>query len=78
MELNPGIDVDKIFTEIKQRYSNREINTSDGLRIDFDKEWVHLRKSNTEPVIRIYAEGGSETEAGKLASMIIEEIKSLI
>jgi phosphomannomutase len=78
IELKPGIDVDKILEEMKTRHHNDKINDVDGVRIDFDKEWVHLRKSNTEPIIRVYAESNSEEKARQLAGKIIEEIKGLI
>jgi len=77
IDLSPGIDIDKILSEMKKRHSGNKINDVDGVRIDFDKEWVHLRKSNTEPIIRIYAESNSELNAKQLANKIIEEIKSL-
>jgi phosphomannomutase len=78
IELKPGIDVDNILREIKNRFSNYKINDADGVRIDFEKEWVHLRKSNTEPIIRIYAESSNEDKAKQLAGKMIEEIKGLI
>lgn len=78
IELTPAIDVDAVLEGIKSRFKDKELNTADGVRIDFDKEWVHLRKSNTEPIIRIYAESGSPEQANALAQMIITEIKVLI
>lgn len=78
IELTAGINVDAILEKMKQRHSNQKINDADGVRIDFDKEWVHLRKSNTEPIIRVYSESKSEGSAKQLAGKIIEEIKSLI
>jgi len=78
IELTAGINVDNILLEMKKRHSNQKINDVDGVRIDFDKEWVHLRKSNTEPIIRVYAESSSEEKSKLLAGKIIEEIKSLI
>ncbi len=77
IELTKGIDVDAILEKMKQRHSNQKINDVDGVRIDFDKEWVHLRKSNTEPIIRVYSESKSEESAKQLAGKIIDEIKSL-
>ena len=59
-------------------YKNEEINTVDGVKIDFPTEWVHLRKSNTEPIIRIYTESTSEENANKLADKMIESIKNII
>jgi phosphomannomutase len=78
IELTPEIDVDNILEGIKSKYSRQPVNTIDGVKIEFDKEWVHLRKSNTEPIIRIYAESQSQTTAGNLAEKIIRDIKDLI
>ncbi|UZR92937.1 phosphoglucosamine mutase [Chondrinema litorale] len=78
IELNPTIDVDKILAEIQARYQNNEINTIDGVKIYFDKEWVQLRKSNTEPIIRIYAEADSPSKADNLAKKIISDIKEIL
>lgn len=78
IELTSGIDVDALLEGVKKRFSQQKINTSDGVRIDFDKEWVHLRKSNTEPIIRIYAESGSADKASELANQMITEIKALL
>lgn len=75
IELNDDIDVKKIFEEIKKKYSKQPINSEDGLKIEFDKDWVHLRTSNTEPIIRIYSESNSETTANNIAKKIIEDIK---
>lgn len=77
IELTPDINVDSVLEGIKERFKDKKLNTADGIRIDFDKEWVHLRKSNTEPIIRIYAESGSLEKANALAQMIINEIKVL-
>jgi phosphomannomutase len=78
IELTTGINVDKILDEMKTRHSRDKINDADGVRIDFDKEWAHLRKSNTEPIIRVYAESSTHEKAMQLAGKIIAEIKSLI
>lgn len=78
IELTPDIDVDALLEAVKKRFSQQKINTADGVRIDFDKEWVHLRKSNTEPIIRIYAESGTADKAGALADQMITEIKALL
>jgi len=78
IELTPEIDVDGILKSIEKKYQNENINTIDGLKIDFPEKWVQLRKSNTEPIIRIYAEGKSEDIADKLAQTIIDDIKALI
>ena len=77
IELGPGIDVDAILAGMKQQYSAQPLNTVDGLKIEFGKEWVHLRKSNTEPIIRIYSESSSETRADELAKKIMADIRQL-
>jgi phosphomannomutase len=78
IELTPNIDVDRILEEIKEQYSKRPVSTVDGVRIEFDEEWVHLRKSNTEPIIRIYSESASESTANHLANKIIADIREVI
>lgn len=78
IELTPDIDLDAIFVTLKEKYSNQPINSVDGLKIEFDNEWVHLRKSNTEPIIRIYAEGSSARVADILATKIKSDIKEII
>lgn len=78
IELTPQIDVDAILTAMAEKYKNEQISTIDGVKIDFPENWVHLRKSNTEPIIRIYTEAQSQKEADDLAQRIIEEIKELI
>ena len=78
IKLTPQIDVDKILEDMAAKYANEDINTIDGVKIDFEKEWVHLRKSNTEPIIRIYTESDSQDNADALAERIIEEIKEII
>ena len=78
IELTRDINVDKILDYVKKKYKNQPINTVDGVRIEFDKEWVHLRKSNTEPIIRIYAESDLETKADNLARKIMADIKEII
>ena len=80
IELTPQINVDKVLEAVQEKYKNEKINTTDGVKIDFEKkrEWVHLRKSNTEPIIRIYAESQSEQKAAELASTIINDIKEII
>lgn len=78
IELTPEIDVDKILVAMKEKYANENITDIDGVKIDFADSWVHLRKSNTEPIIRIYSEAHSMREADKLADDIKEVIKSLI
>ena len=78
IELTPDIDVDKVLEAVKKKYKKQPINTIDGVKIEFDKEWVHLRKSNTEPIIRIYAESDIEAKADTLARKIISDIKEII
>jgi len=78
IELTPDIDVDKVLMEIKERYKNQPVNGIDGVKIEFENEWVHLRKSNTEPIIRIYSESNSESTAEYLANKIISDIKEII
>jgi len=78
IDLTPDIDVDQILGEIKNKYKKQPINTVDGVRIDFEKEWVHLRKSNTEPIIRIYSESESLATATYLANKIIDDIREII
>lgn len=78
IELTPQIDVDNVLEQIKEQYASRPINTIDGVKIEFDNEWVHLRKSNTEPIIRIYSESSSEATAEHLAKKLIEDIKEII
>ena len=77
IELTPQIDVDAILEAMTQQYKNENITTIDGVKIDFAENWVHLRKSNTEPIIRIYTEAKTQEEADALALRIIEEIKKI-
>jgi phosphomannomutase len=76
--LTPEMDIDSLLIEIENRYQNQPHTTIDGLKIEFDKQWVHLRKSNTEPIIRIYSESSSETGAEHLAQKIISDIKEIL
>ena len=69
--------MDKILCEIKSRYSNERVNDIDGVKIDFEENWVHLRKSNTEPIIRVYTEAKSMDEADALAKRFISEIEQI-
>lgn len=78
IELTPNIDVDKVLQLIERQYSRQPINNTDGVRIDFDDEWVHLRRSNTEPIIRIYTESRSQATAEHLAKKIMQDIKDII
>lgn len=78
IELEPQIDVKKVFEKIQEKYKNHPINTEDGLKIEFDEDWVHLRTSNTEPIIRIYAESSFETTANNIALKIMRDIQESI
>nr|WP_247680003.1 phosphoglucosamine mutase [Chitinophaga polysaccharea] len=78
IELDKGVDVKTIFEKIKEKYKNQPLNTEDGLKIEFDKDWVHLRTSNTEPIIRIYAESQNETTADNIAKRIMQDIKEFM
>ena len=77
IELTPSLDVDAILVAMTAKYQHEEISTIDGVKIDFPSEWVHLRKSNTEPIIRIYTEAPSQAAADALALRIIDEIKNI-
>ena len=77
IELTPAIDVDKVLLEMKERYASENVNDIDGVKIDFAESWVHLRKSNTEPIIRIYTEAKSPAEADDLAQRFIAEISEI-
>lgn len=78
IELTPDIDVDRILVQMKEKYMNEQVTDIDGVKIDFAEEWVHLRKSNTEPIIRIYSEAPTMDRAEKLAKKIISEIKIIV
>ncbi|TAE29189.1 MAG: phosphoglucosamine mutase [Cytophagales bacterium] len=78
IELTPTIDVDAVLERIKAKYARNPINSIDGVKIEFDREWVHLRKSNTEPIIRIYSESDTLSTAEHLASKIISDIKEVL
>lgn len=78
IELSPVIDVDRILDALAKHYANHSVNTIDGVKVDFANAWVHLRKSNTEPIIRIYAEAPTEAEASTLAQQTIEIIHRLV
>lgn len=74
IELTSGFDIKKIFDYIKKKYKKQPINTEDGLKIEFDNDWVHLRTSNTEPIIRIYSESNFETTASNIARQLMKDI----
>jgi phosphomannomutase len=76
--LTPELDIDNLLAKMEEKYKHEEHSTIDGLKIDFEKEWVHLRKSNTEPIIRIYSEGPTPEAAEQIAQKIISEIEEII
>ncbi len=78
IELNTGIDLNTVFDALKRKYKSQPLNTEDGLRIEFDNDWVHLRSSNTEPIIRIIAESNFETTARNIASRLMQDIKEFM
>ncbi|MBE7686085.1 phosphoglucosamine mutase [Tenacibaculum piscium] len=78
IQLTPKIDVDEVLSKMTLKYQNEDVNTIDGVKIDFEKQWVHLRKSNTEPIIRIYTESDSQKNADALAERFITEIQEII
>ena len=77
IELTPDIDTDAILQKVKECFSSEQITDIDGVKIDFRDKWVHLRKSNTEPIIRIYSEAKSQEEAEKAGKQIIDIIQEL-
>lgn len=76
--LTPEMDIDSLLKKVEEKYKKHPHTTIDGLKIEFDKEWVHLRRSNTEPIIRIYSEGNSETVADNIANKMIADIKDIL
>ena len=78
IQLTPTTDVDGILAKFAEKFKNEQVTTIDGVKIDFEEGWVHLRKSNTEPIIRIYSEGKTEAEAERFANMILEEAKKMV
>ena len=77
IELTPGIQAGQALEAIAKTYKSENISTIDGVKIDFENQWVHLRKSNTEPIIRVYTEAKSQSEATELANRFRNEILSL-
>ena len=77
IQLTPEIDVDKVLREMKERYAAERVNDIDGVKIDFPDNWVHLRKSNTEPIVRVYTEARSQAEADSLAERFMAEITEI-
>ena len=78
IDLTPDTDVDAILCKVKEMYKNEEINDIDGVKIDFPDKWVHLRKSNTEPIIRVYSEAATMAEADELGKKIMDVVYSLV
>ena len=78
IQLTPATDVDGILAKMAEKFKNEQVTTIDGVKIDFADGWVHLRKSNTEPIIRVYSEGKSEEEADRLAQMMLEEARKMM
>jgi len=78
IELENGVNVSSIFEKIRNKYQKQPVNTDDGLKIEFDQDWVHLRTSNTEPIIRIYAESNFETTANNIALRLMQDIKEFM
>ena len=78
IKLEKGVDVKSVFEKIKAKYKNQPINSEDGLKIEFDTDWVHLRTSNTEPIIRIYAESNFETTAANIAHRLMKDISEVM
>ncbi|MFK7757331.1 MAG: phosphoglucosamine mutase [Flavobacteriales bacterium] len=76
VNLSPSLDVDAVLADIKEKYDSEKLTTVDGVKIDFEEGWVHLRKSNTEPIVRVYAEGKSPEKAQALAKKLMDEINS--
>ena len=75
IDLDSSANIERLFDEIEKKYANHEVNTEDGVKIHFEKDWVHLRRSNTEPIIRIYAESNSETTSENIANQIMKDIQ---
>ena len=78
IELDNNIDIDLLLRKVSEKYREAKQNKIDGLKLDFDKEWVHLRKSNTEPIIRIYAESENKEKAYALGERFVQEIRMMI
>ncbi|HRG88967.1 MAG TPA: phosphoglucosamine mutase, partial [Chitinophagales bacterium] len=76
IDLDLSVNIDKLFEEVEKKYSKYPVNTIDGVKIDFENEWVHLRRSNTEPIIRIYSESNSETTADNIANQLMADLRT--
>jgi phosphomannomutase len=77
IDLTPETDVDAILTKVKEMYKDEEVNDIDGVKIDFPDKWVHLRKSNTEPIIRVYSEASTTEAADEIGQKIMDVVYSL-
>ncbi len=78
VDLDLSVNIEKLFEELENKYSKYPVNTIDGVKIEFDKDWVHLRRSNTEPIIRIYAESNSETTADNISNQIMSDLRTFV
>jgi phosphomannomutase len=78
IELTPEINPDAILAKMKEKFANQQVTDIDGVKIDFEDKWVHLRKSNTEPIIRIYSEAKSIEEAEEIGQQIIDMIREMV
>ena len=78
IDLTPETDVDAIQEKVKDMYKNEEVNDIDGVKIDFPDKWVHLRKSNTEPIIRVYSEAATQAEAEEIGRKVMDVVYSLV
>jgi phosphomannomutase len=78
LELPKEVNVDELLQKVKDYYSDEQVNDEDGVKIDFPDAWVHLRKSNTEPIVRVYSEAGSPEKAKELAQSMINVMRSFI
>ncbi|NIS37760.1 phosphoglucosamine mutase, partial [Candidatus Saccharibacteria bacterium] len=72
---NLGVDADELLDEVAEAYKNEKVNRTDGVKIDFEEGWVHFRKSNTEPIVRVYSEAKTKDEAEKLAASVMSLIQ---
>jgi len=78
IQLTPDIDLDYLFEQLQNKYSKQQLNTIDGLKIEFESDWIHLRRSNTEPIIRIYSESHSKIIANNLAAKLKQDINEIL
>jgi phosphomannomutase len=78
IQLSPEVDVDALLRSVQETYANEELSTIDGVKIDFKEGWVHLRRSNTEPIIRVYSEAATAAEAEALAGKIMNHVNAMV